>query len=185
MSSPGSFTQSQETPNPHKVLEVKGKYFPRPRGAAFSLTPFLRGHSSGGEGMASATRLAIGGRRDSWPGRPRTSRTQHSCGLRRPGPAGPGGCAGGGVPAGPDTHSFPGPWPFKERRAHLPQGRGQLGKAHRWGGSSGDRSLLRGGGPAGVGRTWDGASAPSPYSVRRPRADLVSWPPTHPRAAAR
>jgi hypothetical protein len=36
--------------------------------------------------------------------------------------------------------------------------------------------LLRGCGPAGVGRTWDGASAPSPYSVRQPCADLVSSP---------
>ena len=165
-----------QTPNPHKALGVKRKYLPRPRGAAFFLTPFLRGHGSGGEGTASATRLAIGGRRDSWPGRPRTSRTQHSYGLRRPDPAGPGGCAGEQAPAGPDTHSCPGPWPFKERRAHLPQGRGQLGTAHGWGGSSGDGLLPRGCGPAGVGRTWDGASAPSPYSVRQPRADLVSSP---------
>jgi hypothetical protein len=54
-------------PNPHKAFEVKRKYFPRPRGAAFFLTLFLRGHSSGGEGDASATRLAISGRRDSGP----------------------------------------------------------------------------------------------------------------------
>jgi len=39
--------------------------------------------------------------------------------------------------------------------------------------------LFRGGGPAGVGRTWDGASAPSPQQWRRPRADLV-WPPDPP-----
>src|SRR5205823_3716462 len=51
---------------------------------------------------------------------------------------GSGGCAGEQAPAGPDTHSCPRPWPFKKRRAHLPQGRGQLGKAHGWGGSSGD-----------------------------------------------
>jgi hypothetical protein len=38
----------------------------KPRAAAFC----------GGEGTASATRLAIGGRRDPWPGRPRASRTQ-------------------------------------------------------------------------------------------------------------
>ena len=138
------------------------------------MTPFLRGHSSGGEGMASATRLAIGGRRDSWPGRPRTSRTQHSCGLRRPGPAGPGGCAG----------DKPRPVPILVRAqargqsiaaGSSPQGRGQLGTAHGWGGSSGDCSSA-GGGPAGVGWTWDGASAPSPYSRRQPRADLVSSP---------
>jgi hypothetical protein len=30
-------------PNPREALEVKRKQFPRPRGVAFSLTPFLRG----------------------------------------------------------------------------------------------------------------------------------------------
>src|SRR5947209_17987381 len=69
-------------------------------GTAFFLTPFLRSYGGGGEDTASATRLAIGGRRDSWPRRPRTSRTQPSCGLRRPGSAGPGGCAGEHAPAG-------------------------------------------------------------------------------------
>jgi hypothetical protein len=57
--------------------------------------------------------FAIGGRRDPGPHRPRTSRTQHSCGLWRPSPAGPGGCAGDSAPAGPDTHPFPTPWPFE------------------------------------------------------------------------
>src|SRR5262245_26054378 len=42
-------------PNRHKALEVKREYFPRP--TAFLLAPFLRGHGSGGEGTASATRL--------------------------------------------------------------------------------------------------------------------------------
>src|SRR5262249_24720506 len=40
--------QGRPTPNPHKALEVKRKDLPRPRGAAFSLAPFLRGHGSGG-----------------------------------------------------------------------------------------------------------------------------------------
>src|SRR5205823_4915881 len=126
--------------------------FPRPRGAALFLTPFLRGHSSGGEGHRSATRLGYRMRTRLLAPRPRTSRTQHSCGLRRPRSAERGGCAGSGVPAGPDTRSFPAPWPFKSGGL-VSQGRGQLGKAHGWGGSSGDRLLLRGRGPAGVGRT--------------------------------
>jgi hypothetical protein len=45
-------------PNPHKVLAVKRKHFPRPRGLRrFSGRLFLRVHSSGGEGHRSATRL--------------------------------------------------------------------------------------------------------------------------------
>jgi hypothetical protein len=138
---PGPQPAAQDaTPNPHKVLAVKRKYFPRPRGAALFLTPFLRGPSSGGEGTASATRLAIGGRRDSWPqGRGRAAPNTHAD-SGGPAPAGPGGCAGDQAPAGPDTRSCPAPWPFEDRRAHLRQGRGQLGSAHGRGGSSGDRS---------------------------------------------
>jgi hypothetical protein len=104
-------------------------------GTALSLAPLLRGHSSGGAGTAPATRLAIGGRLVRGP---RTSRTQHSCGLRRPRPAGPGGCAGEQAPAGPDSRPFPVPWPVKKRRARLREGRGQFGQAHGRGGSSGD-----------------------------------------------
>ena len=130
-----------------------------------------------------ATRLAIGGRRGSWPRGPRTSRTQHSCGLRRPGPAGPGGCAGEPAPAGPDTPSFPGPWPFKKRRAHPPQGGGQLGRAHGWGGSSGDGLLLRGAarrGSGGLGMVLRHQARTHGGSV-----PLTSFrPPTHRRAAA-
>jgi hypothetical protein len=142
------------------------------------LTPFLRGHGGGGEGAASATRLVIGGKRDPWPRRPWTSRTQHSCGLRRPRPAEQGGCAGGGAPAGPDAQSFPGPWPFEVRRAHLREGRVQLGSAHGRGGPSGVSSLVvavR----RGSGGLWGGASAPSPQQVRQLRADLA-WSPDPP-----
>jgi hypothetical protein len=110
-----------------------------------------------------ATRLAIAGGRGSWPPRPRTSRTQHSCGLRRPHSAEQGGCARNSVPAGPATRSFPAPWPFEVRRAHLLQGRGQLGSAHGRGGSSGD-SPFSGALRRGSGGPWDGASAPSPFS---------------------
>jgi hypothetical protein len=148
-------------PNPHKALGVKRKYFPRPRGATFFLTPFLRGQSSGGGGAPAATRLAIGGRRDSWPPRPRTSRTQHSCGLRRPSPAGPGGWARDSAPAGPDTQGFPAPWPFEGGGLTSLQGRGQLGTAHGRAGSSAippSGAVVR----RGSGRPWDGAQAPSP-----------------------
>jgi hypothetical protein len=55
--------------------------------------------------------------------RPPTSRTQHSCGLWRPRPAGRGGCAGGSAPAGPDTYRCPGPWPFEVRLARPAGGR--------------------------------------------------------------
>ena len=162
-------------PNPHKALGVKRKYFPRPRGAAFSLTPFLRGHSSGGEGTASATRLAIGGGRNSGPRRPQTSRTQHSCGLWRPRSA--------EQAAVPGTAPRPVPIRVRSRlRGHSRSG-GLISLGERpvrHGSRAGRvvrRSLLvRGGSPAGVGRTWDGASAPSPLSLRQPRADLVVSP---------
>ena len=35
---------------------------------------------------------------------------------------------------------------------------------------------LRGGGPVAVAWTWDGASAPNPYFLRQPRADVVAAP---------
>src|SRR5262245_25606014 len=54
----------------------------------------------------------------------------------------------------------PGPVAIQERRAHLLGRRGQLGSAHGRGGSSGVSSFW--GAAAGVGWTWDGASAPSP-----------------------
>ena len=84
-------------------------------GSAFLLTPFLRGHSSGGEGNRSATRLGYPGRRGSWPRRPRTSRTQHAYGLRRPRSAEQGGCAGEQRP-GRSRYSFV-PKPVAIRKA--------------------------------------------------------------------
>jgi hypothetical protein len=72
--------------------------------------------------------------------------------------------------------SVPGTVAIQNAAGSSPPGRGQLGTAHGRGGSSGDFLLHRGRGPAGVGWTWDGAQAPSPYSVRQPRADLVSSP---------
>ena len=89
---------------------------------------------------------------------------------------------GNDAPAGPDTHSFPRPRPFEKRRAHLPEGRGQLGRASRPGRVVG-RWLLPSGAAArrGSGGLWDGASAPSPLSLRQPRADLVLSPDPPPR----
>ena len=106
----------------------------------------------------------------------KTNRTRHSDGLRRPSPAGSSGCAGSTVPAGPDTHSFPVSWPLEKRRAHLPRRVGPVRHGSRRGRSVRRFLLFEGCGPAGVGRTWDGALAPSPCSVRQPRADLVSSP---------
>ncbi len=128
--------------------------------------------------------LAIGGRHDSGPQSAQTSRTQHSCRLWRPRSAELGGCAGEQAPVGPDTRSFPVPWPVEERRAHLRQGRGQLGSAHGRGGSSGVSSsvgaaLRQGsGGPGMV--LWHQARNPGD-SFRL----ISSGPPTHRRSAAR
>jgi hypothetical protein len=149
-------------PNPHKALRVKRQYFPFPGtvrqcfasvpGGQYQWRRRLRGDPACYRQQARP--LAP---------RPRTSRTQHTCGLRRPRSGERGGCAGGQAPAGPDTRSFPAPWPFEDRRAHLRQGRGQLGSAHGRGGSSGDSSFS--GAPRrGSGGPWDGASAPSPFT---------------------
>ena len=146
-------------------------------GTAFFLTPFLRGHGGGGEGTASATRL----------GYPRQARLlalkakdePHPTLMRTPAAPlrGAGRLCQEQSPGRSRYSCVPRPVASQRRRAHLPRGRGQLGKAHGWGGSSGDGFLLRGG-PAGVGRTWDGASAPSPLSLRQLR--LISLrPPTH------
>jgi len=86
-------------------------------------------------------------------------------GLRRPHSAERGGCAGLSAPAGPDTHSFPGPWPFEVASGSLCKESVQLGRAHGWGGSPGDSSLFSGAAFRwGSGGFWEGASAPSPFS---------------------
>lgn len=132
--------------------------------------------------------LNISSRRDSWPRRPRTSRTQHSCGLRRPRSAEQGGCARDNAPAGPDTHSFPAPWPFKFATGSLLERSVQLGRAHGRGGSSGDCSCLRAALRRGSGGPWAGASAPSPLpwdsftlSPFVPRPTSAAWPIRAPR----
>ena len=119
----------------------------------------------------------------------RTSRTQHSCGLRRPSPVGPRGGAGHCAPAGPDTHSFPGPWPFESASGSLPEGSVPLGRAHGRGGSSGDSSLCSGrrsgGGRADFGRVlrhrarYLGTASADPVSIPRPTSG--AWPVQAPR----
>lgn len=113
----------------------------------------------------------------------RTSRTQHAYGLRRPRSAERGGCAGEHAPAGPDTRSCPMPWPVENRRAHLREGRGQLGKAHGRGGSSGDASFLVGRGSEGVGWTlgWRLGAKPAPLETASRRSRLVPRPAPGPR----
>ena len=87
---------------------------------------------------------------------------------------------GNGVPAGPDTRSFPAPWPFKVRRAHLRKRKGPV-----WHGSQAGRVvgrfLLRGALRRGSGGPRDDASASSPFQLRQPR--LISFVP-RPTAAA-
>jgi hypothetical protein len=61
--------------------------------------------------------LSIQSGRGSWPQGPRTSRTQHACGLRRPRSAEQGGCAEEQAPAGPDTCSFPNSAAIQEQRS--------------------------------------------------------------------
>jgi hypothetical protein len=103
-----------------------------------------RGHNLGDPAWISAAGATPG------PLGPRTSRTQHPCGLRRPRSAEQGGCAGSSVPAGPDTRSFPAAWPFDKRRGHLREGR-RLGASsifageslHAYPGGSSDRAVNR------------------------------------------
>jgi hypothetical protein len=169
-------------PNPHKALGVKRKSFPRPRGSAFSLTPFSPGCSSGGEAIPRR------------PGLP-------SAADATPGPAGRGRAApnthadsGGPAPqsraAVPGTASRPVPIRIRSRlRGHSTIG----GLTSAKGGASLARLTGGAGRPAmpscsgalrrGSGGPWDGASAPSPYSRRQPRADPVSSPDPPPERA--
>jgi hypothetical protein len=119
--------------------------------------------------------LAIGGRRGSWPaGRGRAAPNTH---------ADSGGPAPQGQAAVPGVESRPVPIRIRSRlRGHSKSGgltspRGGASSARLTGGAG--RPAIpppRGCGPAGAGGTWAGASAPSPYTVRQPRADLVSSP---------
>jgi hypothetical protein len=142
---------------------------------AFFLTPDSRTPCSDGEDSSWRSGLLIWSRRGSQL-TAETSRTQHSCGLRRPDLAGSGGCAGNGVPAGPDTPSFPGSWPFEKRRAPLPSQEGPVRHGSRRGRVVSDFFLFEGCGLAGVGGTTGMTFGSSPYQVRQRHADLVRGP---------
>jgi hypothetical protein len=171
-------------PNPHKALGVKRKYFPRPRGRqAFFLTPFSPGCSSGAE--ATSPRPGLLSVADAAPG---------PTGHRRAAPnthADSGGPTPQSRAAVPGTVSRPVPILIRSRlrgqsktTGSPPQGEGPVRQGSRAGRVVRRAFLLLRGAVAGVGETWEGASAPSPYYLRQPRADLVS-PPTHRRGAVR
>ena len=133
-----------------------------------------------GEDTASATRPAIAGRRDSWPQgqdepQPTLMRTP-AASLRGAGRLCQGQCPGR------SRYSFvPGAVAIHSRRAHLLGEEGPVRFSSRAGRVVGRSPPARGGAAAGVGVTWDGAAAPSPYYLRRPRADLVVSPDPPPR----
>jgi hypothetical protein len=127
------------------------------------LAPRFRVDSGGAGGHPAATRLGYREQASAPdPAGPTTSRTQHSCGLRRPNPAGSGGCVRVRALAGPDTYSFPAPWPFEVAAGSLPGGGVPFGRAHGRGGSSGDASWSGAALWRGSGGLWDVASAASP-----------------------
>jgi len=148
-----------------------------------SFGPRPRGDSSGPEAVPWRPGLASEGRRRLLAVKAKTSRTQHSCGLRRSRSAEQGGCAGVSAPAGPDTQAFPAPWPCEcgrlTPRRECPVRPGSrsgrvvrrllliLGAALRWG----------------SGGLGEGASAPSPFSWDSFALSPFN-PPTHLRGAA-
>src|SRR5262249_10740412 len=111
-----------------------------------------------------------------------------------PGPQGRGRAApnthaDSGGPAPQGQAAVPGPSPGRSRYASVPSSvaiqratgsppprEGPVRHGSRVGRVVRRFLLLRVRGLAGVGRTWDGAWAPSPYSLRQPRADLVLPP---------
>jgi hypothetical protein len=133
--------------------------------------------------MPLATRLVITGR----CGTPRpgaeANRTQHSSGLWRHGPAGPGGCARQRRPGRSRYSWVPDTVAIQKRLARPPRGASR--SARLTGGAGRQAILLRftGRGPAGVGRTWDGHKpSPLPWDSF---ALSPMRPPTHRRTAAR
>jgi hypothetical protein len=104
------------------------------------------------------------------------NRTQHSCGLWRPSPEGPSGCAREPALAGPDTHTFPVSPPFKEATGSLPKGSVPL----RFGWRlvrivRAIAPVLFGGAAVGVGRTW-GWPLAKPVTLRQRYAEPVGPP---------
>jgi hypothetical protein len=104
------------------------------------MTPPLRGHSSGGEGTASATRLRY--RRQARPPAPQGQRrAAPNSHADSGGPAPQGRAAVPGAGPGRSRYSsVPGPAASRKAAGSPPGGGGQLGTAHGRGGSSGDPS---------------------------------------------
>jgi hypothetical protein len=165
-----------EWPSRHKALKVKRKCFPKPRGTAFFLTPFLRGHSGGGAGpnrgdptcdRQQTRRRAPMAKDEPHPTVMRTPAAPPRKARRRGRERSPGRSRSSFVPRPVASQGAAGSLPRREGPVRHGSRRGPVVRRF---------LLLRGGGPAGVGRTWDGASAPSPYARRPRRADLASSP---------
>ena len=171
-------------PNPHKDLAVKRKYFPRPRGYGVSLTPLLRGHSYGGEGHRSATRLGYPKQaRPPAPGRGRAAPNTHAD-SGGPAPRGKAAVPGNQAPAGPDTHSCPMPWPVEKTAGSSPPRERPVRQGFTAG--AGRRAIppsFVGRGPEGVGRTlgWRQGAKPVLLETASRRSRLVPRPAPGPR----
>src|SRR5262249_13604641 len=140
--------------------EVKRKKIPRPRGNGVLLDAFSPGSPQrwGGHSLSAPACYR-------WLARRRAPRAQdepHPTVIRTPAARARRArrlCRG--TSPGRARYAYvPAPVAIQKRRAHLLSGRGPFGTAHGGGGSSGE-FRLRGGGLAGVGRTWDGASVPT------------------------
>jgi hypothetical protein len=129
-------------------------------------------------GSPAATRLGYRGRASA----PKTSRTQHPCGLRRPRSAERGGCAGGQCPGRSRYSCVPGSVAIRrcvglalQRECPVRPG-SRSGRVVR-------RLLVLGAAPRrGSGGLRDGASAPSPFTLGQLRADPVAIPRPNPAA---
>ncbi len=156
-------------PNPHKVLAVKRNIFHGHGVFGVFLTPFSPG-SGQRRRRPSVGDPAWLSKADATPGPEGQGRAAPNTHADSGAPAPRGQAAVPGTRPSRSRYSFvPGFAAIQERRAHLLQGRVQFGKAHGWGGSSGDSSFLAAAVRRGSGGLWDDASASSPHSWRRPR----------------
>ena len=163
-------------PNPHKVLAVKRKYFPRPRGFWRFSDAFAPGS------WQRRRRPSVGdpawlSRADATPG-PQAKDEPHPTRMRTPAAPLRGArrlCRG--TSPGRSRYSFvPGVVAIRKAAGSSPPRERPVRQGSRPGRVVRRFPPVGSRGSAGVGWTWDGASAPSPYCVRRPRADLVASP---------